>query len=86
MDEHGLAFRGLLVRHLVMPERHSTTAEVLQFVASLDSNIVVNVMDQYRPCYRAPEVPQIARRLTTEEFREARQIARAVGLRRLDRG
>jgi putative pyruvate formate lyase activating enzyme len=71
VDEVGLAFRGLLVRHLGMPERYSTTAVILQFVASLDPNIVVNVMDQYRPCYRVHEVPQ---------------IARAVGLRRLDRG
>jgi putative pyruvate formate lyase activating enzyme len=86
VDEQGLAWRGLLVRHLVMPERQSTTAEVMQFLASLDPDITVNVMDQYRPCYRAEEVPEMARRLTREEFQDALAAARAAGLRRLDRG
>lgn len=86
VDEHGLARRGLLVRHLVMPERQSSTEEVMQFLASLDPDIYVNLMDQYRPCFRAAEAPEIARRLTREEYQEAVAAARRAGLRRLDRG
>jgi len=85
VEPDGIARRGLLVRHLVMPEGQSTTPAVMQFLASVDSDIYVNLMDQYRPCYRAGEVPEIARPLTHEEYREAVQAARAAGLRRLDR-
>ncbi len=82
----GIARRGLLVRHLVMPEGQSTTPEVMRFLASLDPDTYVNVMDQYHPCYRAAEVPEIARRLTREEYTAALDAARRAGLRRLDRG
>ncbi|MBU0607476.1 MAG: radical SAM protein [Armatimonadetes bacterium] len=82
----GIARRGLLVRHLVMPEGQSTTPAVMQFLASVDPDIYVNVMDQYHPCYRADEVPEIARRLTREEYAAALNAARRAGLRRLDRG
>lgn len=81
----GIARRGLLVRHLVMPGGQATTPEVMQFLASVDPDIVVNVMDQYRPCYRAAEAPEIGRRLTREEYTAAVQAARRAGLRRLDR-
>ena len=86
VDAEGIARRGLLVRHLVMPAGWSTSPQVMCFLASVDADIYVNVMDQYRPCYRAAEVPEIARRVTVEEVQQARQAARAAGLRRLDRG
>ncbi|MCE5240506.1 radical SAM protein [bacterium] len=86
VDAEGIARRGLLVRHLVMPAGWSTSPEVMRFLASVDADIYVNVMDQYRPCYRAAEVAEIARRVTVEEVQQARQAARAAGLRRLDRG
>jgi putative pyruvate formate lyase activating enzyme len=81
-----IARRGLLVRHLVMPAGQSTTEAVMAFVASLDPDTYVNVMDQYHPCYRADEAPEIARRLTREEYQQALQAAHRAGLRRLDRG
>lgn len=84
VDEQGIARRGLLVRHLVMPGRQSTSREVMEFLASLDPDIYVNVMAQYRPCHRAHEAPEIARRITAEEYNEAVQAAREAGLRRLD--
>jgi putative pyruvate formate lyase activating enzyme len=59
---------------------------VMAFVASLDPDTYVNVMDQYHPCYRADEAPEIARRLTREEYQQALQAAHRAGLRRLDRG
>jgi putative pyruvate formate lyase activating enzyme len=69
MDERGIAERGLLVRHLVLPENVSGTDEVLAFLAEeISSNTYVNVMDQYRPCYRADENPPLDRRITGRDF------------------
>jgi putative pyruvate formate lyase activating enzyme len=85
LDEDGIAVRGLLVRHLVLPEDSAGTAEVLRFVAEeFSRDTYVNVMAQYRPCFRAHEHPELARRPTNAELREARDAARRVGLRRLD--
>ncbi|MGC9319355.1 MAG: radical SAM protein [Armatimonadota bacterium] len=84
IDEDGLACRGLLVRHLVLPEGLAGTAEIMQFLASLSEDTYVNVMAQYRPCYRAGEFPPLTRHITREEYREAVQAAYDAGLRRLD--
>jgi putative pyruvate formate lyase activating enzyme len=82
----GLARRGLLVRHLVLPGDLARTEKVLAFVArELSSDTYVNVMGQYRPCYRAWEYPPLDRPVTREEHRQALEVARRVGLRRLDR-
>jgi len=84
IDERGLAVRGLLVRHLVLPEDLAGTTRIMQFVASLSKQTYVNVMDQYRPSYRADEYPSLRRRLTGPEYRDAVQAARDAGLTRLD--
>jgi putative pyruvate formate lyase activating enzyme len=85
MDEQGVAQRGLLVRHLVMPGGIAGTGPVMRFIAdTLSKDTYVNVMDQYRPCGKAHEDPRINRRLNAEEFRTAMDLARAAGLRRLD--
>jgi putative pyruvate formate lyase activating enzyme len=84
LDDRGTAFRGLLVRHLVLPNGLAGTKDTMAFLASLSANTYVNVMAQYRPCYRAGEVEAIARRPTPEEFREAVQMALDAGLTRLD--
>ena len=84
LDRHGVAQRGLLVRHLVLPENLSGTDTVLDFLAkkiSLDT--YVNLMDQYRPCYRAGEYPSLDRRITGAEFSRARVLAQELGLHRL---
>jgi putative pyruvate formate lyase activating enzyme len=84
-DDQGIAVKGLLVRHLVMPLGVAGTREVLAFLAGeISRDTYVNVMDQYRPCGKACEDEFIGRRLTAEEFREALDSARSVGLRRLD--
>lgn len=80
----GVASRGLLVRHLVMPEGLAGTPEVMRFLASLSRDTYVNVMAQYRPCYRANEFPELARRITREEYEAAVQAALDAGLHRLD--
>jgi putative pyruvate formate lyase activating enzyme len=86
LDEHGLARRGLLVRHLVMPGGLDETRQILRFlVQEVSTNTLVNVMPQYRPCGLASCYPAIARPLTPNEFHEAVTIARQEGLRRLAR-
>ncbi|MDZ7697173.1 MAG: radical SAM protein [Deltaproteobacteria bacterium] len=85
VDDAGIAVRGLLVRHLIMPENVSGTDNVLRFIAQeISKNIYVNVMDQYRPCGTAHEDDIINRRLTRDEFRRALGWAETAGLTRLD--
>lgn len=86
LDNHGLAVRGLLVRHLVMPSALAGTAEVMRFLADeISPKTYVNIMAQYRPEGRAWEIPEIARRCTLEEYRQAVATAKAAGLHRLCR-
>ncbi len=81
----GLLYRGLLIRHLVMPNDTSGTRQVVEWIAGhLPKDTYVNIMSQYRPMYRAHEYPEIARRLSREEYRQAVQWARDAGLTRLD--
>ncbi|MFQ6096234.1 MAG: radical SAM protein [Armatimonadota bacterium] len=84
VDERGVAVHGLLVRHLVLPNGLAGTRDIMRFLASLSENTYVNVMAQYRPCYRAHAVPEVNRGPTREEFREAVQMALDAGLTRLD--
>ena len=57
MDERGLARRGLLIRHLVLPDNIADTEKVLDFIAhEISPNTYLNLMDQYRPCYRRGRV------------------------------
>jgi len=81
----GIARRGLLVRHLVLPENLAGTDRILTFLArEISPDTYVNLMDQYRPCYRADEFPPLDRRPTRTEMAAARAIARELGLSRLD--
>ncbi len=85
MDERGIAYRGLLIRHLVMPNGVAGTEEIMEFIArEISPNTYVNVMDQYRPCGKAHEDELINRRLTASEFRAAREAAIRAGINRLD--
>jgi len=86
LDDHGVATRGLLVRHLVLPHGFAGTAEACRFLSQkVSTNTYLNVMAQYHPCYKALDVPELARPLSGEEFAEAVRIARDRGLHRLDR-
>jgi putative pyruvate formate lyase activating enzyme len=76
VDEEGIAVRGLIVRHLVMPYGHAGTREVLGWMAEhLGPDIGLSVMDQYFPAYKAHSDPELNRRLTWKEYREALDIA-----------
>lgn len=85
VDEEGIALRGLLVRHLVLPEDCAGTAQVMASLARLSRETYVNIMDQYHPCYRADEYPPLDRRVSASEYQAAVQSARDCGLTRLDR-
>ena len=82
-----VAIRGLLVRHLVLPEGLAHTEEVVRFLADeISRDTYVNIMGQYRPCSQAARDWRIARRPTADEIMSARQAARDAGLWRLDKG
>ncbi|MDT8273950.1 MAG: radical SAM protein, partial [Desulfomonilia bacterium] len=85
IGDDGIAIRGLMVRHLVMPGSIAGTEQVMEFLArELSKGTYVNVMDQYRPCYRAHDDPLLDRRITREEYLEAVKSAREAGLSRFD--
>jgi putative pyruvate formate lyase activating enzyme len=85
LDEHGMARRGLLIRHLVMPGLLDETEAILRFVATeLGPGTYVNVMAQYYPAGRTSEVPEIDRHLYRSEFERALELGDELGLRRLD--
>jgi putative pyruvate formate lyase activating enzyme len=84
-DASGVALRGLLVRHLVMPEGLAGTPSVMHFLAQeISSDTYVNIMDQYHPCGEALGQAQIGRIITSKEFQEALDSARKEGMKRLD--
>ncbi len=81
----GLAQRGVLVRHLVMPGLLDETRAIFQFLArDVSPDTYVNVMGQYRPEYRTGDFPEIDRRPTAREMNEARRLFFEAGLRRID--
>jgi len=84
LDAMGIALRGLLVRHLVLPEGLAGTEHIVRFLADLSPDTYLNLMDQYRPCHQAHVLPPLDRRITPAEYREAVQMAREAGLARFD--
>ena len=84
-DEDGIAIRGLLIRHLVLPHRLAGTKNTVHFIAEeISRNSYVNIMAQYHPCYKAFQIPQLASPISQREFAEAIELAYKTGLRRLD--
>jgi len=86
LDELGVAQRGLLVRHLVLPNHLAGTEEVVRFLAQeVSTNTYLNIMAQYHPCYKAFDIPTLARPVNRQEFSEAIDLAHQQGLHRLDK-
>ncbi len=84
-DNKGIAQRGLIIRHLVLPDNLAGTDEMMRFISSeLSKDSYVNVMDQYRPAYKAIEFRPLDRRITNEEYTSAIKKAKEYGLWRLD--
>ena len=86
IDEEGIAQRGLLVRHLVLPNRLAGTKEIVRFLAQeISTNTYLNIMAQYRPCYKAFDKPLLSRPLHRQELKEAIDLAHQQDLNRLDK-
>ena len=84
VDERGLAVRGLIVRHLVMPEGVEDAKSILRWIHdTIDPQTSVSLLHNYEPCYRAVNDPVIGRRLHPEEYREVRDFAERLGFSRV---
>ncbi len=80
-DDQGIAQKGLLIRHLVLPNGLSDTEKVMKFIAEeISPDTYVNIMAQYHPAHKALYVPELDRRITMEEYREAVKIALKYGI------
>jgi len=80
VDENGLAVRGLIVRHLVLPMNVSGTEEVVRFIVEEISPFTyINIMDQYYPKHEAGKYPSLCRPVTREEYKNALRIAKEIG-------
>jgi putative pyruvate formate lyase activating enzyme len=85
VDQRGIALRGLMIRHLVMPNRVAGTEKFVKWVAeSLPKSTYVNIMHQYRVEYKAYEYPEIWRAITAKEYLQAMDWAANEGLTNLD--
>jgi putative pyruvate formate lyase activating enzyme len=85
IDAKGLARRGLLVRHLVLPGGLAGTDRIVQFLAEeISQGTYLNIMDQYRPAYYAGSYPELSRRISRDEYQAAVRLAQEAGLTRLD--
>ena len=78
----GIAERGLLIRHLVLPDGLAGTRAVVELIAGLSKNSYVNIMDQYRPAYKSNGYPELGRRISSREYRDAISLAQEAGLSR----
>ncbi len=81
----GVAKRGLLIRHLILPDNLAGTEKILHFIVNdISKETYLNLMEQYRPCYHASRFPGLDRRPVRHEFASARELARELGILRLD--
>lgn len=85
IDEAGLARRGLLIRHLVLPHDMAGTREIMRFIfEKVSPNTYVNIMSQYRPYGRVFKIKELSHRLSPEDYEAALRIAQEEGITRLD--
>lgn len=83
IDENSIAYQGLLIRHLVMPNGVAGSEEILKFIAEkLSPDSYVNIMNQYRPCFDALDEPLMNRRITAAEYHQAIEFAKRFRLYR----
>jgi putative pyruvate formate lyase activating enzyme len=86
VDKEGIAQRGLLIRHLVLPDGLAGTRMIMRFISEeISRDSYVNVMAQYRACHRALQIPSLGRPISSAEFDEALASAQEAGLTRLDK-
>jgi putative pyruvate formate lyase activating enzyme len=83
IDRKGIAKRGLLIRHLVLPDNLAGSEKVLDFVADeISKNTYINIMDQYHPAYKANEYSGLNRRIKSDEYQKVLEYAMLKGFRR----
>jgi len=81
IDNQGIIKKGVIIRHLVLPNKLSGTQKIMEFIArELSDDTYISLMSQYLPYYRAKEFPEISRRLTQQEYDEAKEIMHSLGL------
>lgn len=85
INKAGIAERGLLTRHLVLPEGIAGTEKVVKFLTDdISKDTYLNIMDQYHPAYKASKYPKLSRPITQQEFKKSTEYAREAGLWRFD--
>ncbi|MDD5529734.1 MAG: 4Fe-4S cluster-binding domain-containing protein [bacterium] len=82
LDENGLAERGLIARHLLLPDDMENTKEIVNFFSSISTDTYVNIMDQYRPYGNIEGFPSLAKKITSSEFNSVLEFAKGKGLYR----
>ncbi len=83
LNEEGIAFKGVMIRHLVLPENLAETSSILEFIAQeISPDTYVNIMEQYYPAHKAAQYKELKRKISPSEYKEALQAAKAAGLRR----
>jgi putative pyruvate formate lyase activating enzyme len=81
----GIMYRGLMIRHLVMPNNVGGSEKIMEWIAeNLPKDTYINIMAQYNPVYKAYDYPEISRRITGEEYKKVVNIAMGLGLTNLD--
>ena len=85
IDKKGIAKKGLLIRHLVLPNNLAGSKKVIDYISNeLSPNSYINVMDQYRPAHNAHKYDELNRHITGKEFKEVMDYAVNLGLRIAD--
>lgn len=79
-NEEGIALRGLLIRHLILPNNLAGTKRVLESLKEVSSKMSVNLMDQYMPYYKAYDYPELSRRINYKEYQQALELAKGFNL------
>ena len=85
-DNSGIAQKGLIIRHLVLPDGLAGTKKIMHFLSNkISTNTYVNIMSQYRPCGTAHKIKPLSRHILAKEYKDALQIAKKEGITRLDK-
>ena len=80
-DDSGIMKKGLIIRHLVLPDNASGTAEIMRFISQeVSADTYISLMSQYYPCYRSGEFPEINRRISRDEYRQAQEAMEEYGM------
>jgi putative pyruvate formate lyase activating enzyme len=84
VNEEGIAVRGLIIRHLILPNGLAGSEKIFQFISrEISKNTFLNIMDQYYPTWKAFDFPELSRRINEKEFKEEINLAKKFGLKRI---